>query len=716
MSNYNKSFNYQNGLQVDDDHLVVNPNGLVGIGTSVPEKLLDVRGSASISGILTSFGVNVGAAISVGPSIIIDAASGIITATKFVGAAGDLSGIVAIATDGFVAQAGSLSTTAKVGISTDNPVFELQVGGDPNTQIGFGVTGGNVLISGITTTQDLVVTGILTTKDLVTTGLSTFSTVSVTGFTTTNDFFTSGLSTFTGNIDANGNLDVDGTTELDGLNVDGSSTLDAVTTDGLLDINAGGQANTFKIEDLTSGRVVLAGTDGEIEDSANLTFDGSTLTVTGGVTVSTNIDVDGQTQLDELNVAGVTTFNDDVKFTGDNYDLQWDKSDDALEFGDNTFAVFGGSGDLKIRHNTTVSPNISQITNRTDSELEIVANQFTIKSGTGDKDFLTATVGAATTIFYDNQIRLETIGAGVSVFNELQIASLDGGTSALSTSFASIRYGDESGGATNSTRRSLDFINYDSGNINYYLNAGGFNGSGNYNWHRGFGNELMTLTGIGSLGIGVNDPISLLHVEGTSRFTGSAVFTNSVEVQSLTGNVTPTQVNVSGLSTFVGVVTAKNVFTDNLFSKNHDVSGIATANTGHITGTLSVGGAPKNGQNFDVNDGSVFGGAVNRFFINSTGEVGIKTTTIPIGITVNASDASVAAKAVGVGTVTLRSSVDLADAGTITTRFMIPPRVSSTERGSLSGVVAGAMIYNTTDNRLEYYNGSAWRQVTDAAI
>ena len=163
MSNYNKSFNYQNGLQVDDDHLVVNPNGLVGIGTSVPEKLLDVRGSASISGILTSFGVNVGAAISVGPSIIIDAASGVITATKFVGAAGDLSGIVAIATDGFVAQAGSLSTTAKVGISTDNPVFELQVGGDPNTQIGFGVTGGNVLISGITTTQDLVVTGILTT-------------------------------------------------------------------------------------------------------------------------------------------------------------------------------------------------------------------------------------------------------------------------------------------------------------------------------------------------------------------------------------------------------------------------------------------------------------------------------------------------------------------------------------------------------------------------
>ena len=178
----------------------------------------------------------------------------------------------------------------------------------------------------------------------MTTGLSTFSTISVTGLTTTNDFFTSGLSTFTGNIDANGNLDVDGTTELDGLNVDGSSTLDAVTTDGLLDINAGGQANTFKIEDLTSGRVDLAGTDGEIEDSANLTFDGSTLTVTGGVTVSTNIDVDGQTQLDELNVAGVTTFNNGVLFTG------------ISTFNDNIIVAeqkeiqLGGNKDLRLYH------------------------------------------------------------------------------------------------------------------------------------------------------------------------------------------------------------------------------------------------------------------------------------------------------------------------------------------------------------------------------
>ncbi len=48
-------------------------------------------------------------------------------------------------------------------------------------------------------------------------------------------------------------------------------------------------ADTAAIADLTSGRVVLAGTSGELEDSGNLTFNGSTLTVTGAVTASSTM-------------------------------------------------------------------------------------------------------------------------------------------------------------------------------------------------------------------------------------------------------------------------------------------------------------------------------------------------------------------------------------------------------------------------------------------
>ena len=73
----------------------------------------------------------------------------------------------------------------------------------------------------------------------------------------------------------------------------------------MLDINAGGQANTFKVEDLTSGRVVLAGTGGELEDSGNLTFNGSTLAVTGSQTVSGDIDVVGN-----VSIGGTLTYQD----------------------------------------------------------------------------------------------------------------------------------------------------------------------------------------------------------------------------------------------------------------------------------------------------------------------------------------------------------------------------------------------------------------------
>ena len=104
------------------------------------------------------------------------------------------------------------------------------------------------------------------------------------------------------------------------------------TTSGLVDINAGGQANSFKIEDLTSGRVVLAGTGGEVEDSANLTFDGSNLVVSGNVSLGgtltyqdvENIDSIGiitaqqgiQVLANGLDVTGFSTFKTGVNVTG----------------------------------------------------------------------------------------------------------------------------------------------------------------------------------------------------------------------------------------------------------------------------------------------------------------------------------------------------------------------------------------------------------------
>ena len=145
-----------------------------------------------------------------------------------------------------------------------------------------------------------------------TSGISTFSYLDLTVERNLDVGVQGGISTFRNNIDLNADLDVDGHTNLDNVSIAG-----VTTTSGLLDINAGGQANTFKVEDLTDNRIVIAGTGGELEDSANLTFDGSTLALTGSQTISGDIDVDGHTNLDNVSVAGVSTFAGAIDLNAD---------------------------------------------------------------------------------------------------------------------------------------------------------------------------------------------------------------------------------------------------------------------------------------------------------------------------------------------------------------------------------------------------------------
>jgi len=97
---------------------------------------------------------------------------------------------------------------------------------------------------------------------------------------------------WTNNVDVPGTLDVTGATTLDStLDVDGQSTLASAA-----------------VSDLTEDRVVIAGASGELEDSANLTFDGNELGITGTLDVSSNGTIGGDlTVVGDLTVEGVTT-------------------------------------------------------------------------------------------------------------------------------------------------------------------------------------------------------------------------------------------------------------------------------------------------------------------------------------------------------------------------------------------------------------------------
>ena len=75
-------------------------------------------------------------------------------------------------------------------------------------------------------------------------------------------------------------------------------------------------ANSFsgivKASNLTSGRVVFTNTGGQLEASGNLTYNGTTLVSGSPFDLNGDLDVDGHTNLDNVSIAGVSTFSGNV--------------------------------------------------------------------------------------------------------------------------------------------------------------------------------------------------------------------------------------------------------------------------------------------------------------------------------------------------------------------------------------------------------------------
>ncbi len=244
----------------------------------------------------------------------------------------------------------------------------------------------------------------------VTSGISTFYDTTQSTSATTGAVIINGGVGIAKNVNIGGNLTVTGTTTFNG----GTLTLGDANTDNIVfggevdsniipdddnthdlgssskqwkDIYIHGvgyidsiSADTAAISDLTSGRVVLAGTSGELEDSGNLTFNGSTLAITGSIDLSADIDVDGTANLDILDVDGASNFGADVVFAGDAANITFDKSTDDFVFNDNAGAVFGTGLDLKIYHDGN-----SKVQNTNDScDFRIQSNSVEIKPNTTD--------------------------------------------------------------------------------------------------------------------------------------------------------------------------------------------------------------------------------------------------------------------------------------------------------------------------------------------
>ena len=694
MANIKKNFNFRNGVQVDDDNLLVTDTGLVGIGTTIPNEALDVRGNVVVTGFtstttaqigvltVTTFVPNqiTGAGLSVFSGIVTAQGAGILT---YFGDARNLQGMPTSQWEDKDVGLGFTSiynTGGNVGVGTEDPRTTFQVGNNVDAgEKGVGISSvGNINMTGILTATSLIgnltgdVTGRITgdiVGDVNSSGISTFVTLDVNGdsdfdgHTHIDNMSVSGVSTFTGIIDGNGGASIDNVR----IGIAGDNEID--TSTGNLTIDSAGGTVTVDDQFAVTGVSTFTGA---IDANGSATINNVRIGVTDDNVIDTssgNLRVDstgGTTTIDDqLGVTGVTTFSQDVAVAG----LTTTKN-------------------LQVTGTTTLSGAV----NATSIEVPNVA--VTTKLGVGTTDTPVSDIQVTKSSLAEVQICSTGSIAQLNVGKEV-------GTSKTHTS--QIRFGGGAGAPYSASGTSLDIINYDTGNFNYHISGNNANAvAGDFHWHKGINSSrLMTLTGIGgSLGIGKTQPSQNLDVEGGGAFSGNVSVGNNLTVGGalignvqgqLTGNVSGTLQGNSNAT--VGISTLNNL----------TIAGIATISEASIT-SIGIGTNPDITRPFRIND------AVNeRVFVSSTGTVGIQTSTILPGVGINASQTTLSVGAIGVGVTVVHKAVDFSNAGLSTNRMMVPPKVSST--AGLQNPVQGALVFNTTANKLQFYNGTSWVNV-----
>ena len=675
MPNYKKSFNFRNGVQVDDDNFIVNPNGLVGIGTSVPREFLDVRGTAKIVGVATikTTFIEEGAIVSGVATIgqvevgITSVLSGIITATSTTGVVtyfGDGGRLINLPTSQWIdvnpgLGFSSIYSAGYVGIATELPYNALQIGGTADDMDSPGV--------GINSTGDIKATGIITTRQLSFEGPE----ARITGVTSIID-----------------------STALPLLTVSQlQSGVDALKVDGSIDAN---------------GRIVGAATSNVIP-FLYATYDDlpSPVTYHGAFA--------------HVHASGKALY----AHAGNWFELVNKEADARIGTGTEGFNL--GSGDVVILNASEIKSGFSTIGVSTVTDILHVGTGGTILANNGQF------IGLGTVLpTSDIQIRKPSGVAKIEIVSEGDSSVLSIGQSVgVGASSAAMKFG--------VADKTLDIVNNDTGDFNLVLHGGPAGlSTGNFNFVNGQSNgDMMTLTYQGDLGLGVVSPQHKLHVVGTSTITGNAFVGGNFKIGGSIDagtfnlpNVIPSKINNAGVNTFgkvyvnssIGAGTSVGVGT-----ADPQVSFDATAKTGLI-GRLGINTSNEYTSN-PVSGSLVVGGQA------SFGAIGVGTTSIaylfnqqftPIfscfkpaafyNSQVRVFNAGLLCdenSLLGVGTHEPLAAVDFAKAGSgggigvSSSRAMRTPHSTNAQR---VGVITqtGSIIYNTDAGEHQAYCDDEW--------
>lgn len=618
MANYRKSFNLRNGVQVDDDNFIVNANGLVGIGTSIPTEFLDVRGNIKVVGLVTASsvstpnlqvaGVATFTSLTDGTTRI---SSGIITAsTGIVTYYGDGKGLTNIPTSQWVdvnpgTGYSSIYAAGTVGIANTMPYYFLQVGGNPDTTSGVGINSAG----------DIKATGIVTATSFVGSGI--------------------------------------GVTQIVASNIE-SGTLSNSRLPSNINISGVVTATSF-IGNFIGNVTGTASTAQTLTGTPNITVG----VVTAMKIIADSIEV-------TATPSGITTISK------------------LLHVGTGGTA-FAASESGRIGVGTAVPTSDVQVRKSNGTLVEVISDTSQARISIG-----------------------QSVGAGKST--------------------AVLRFGD--------TLKNFDIINNDTGSINMYLHNGPSGvGTGRFSWIYGQNNnELVSLTYNGNFGIGITNPSSNLHVVGTSTVTGNANFGSNVTITGnlVAGSITlPSVISDSNLNNSSGVSTVTNLLVAPVgvgsigINTTDAIAGLDARAVDGLFNRIGVNTSSFGTELLNVNGASRFG-SIGIGTSASTAGAGLvitneiqqynSTTTLTNSILY-----VVGTSGVGIGTTSVRAALDCADAGKInpgllpgegtgSRAYFLPPRLTNTQRTGLT-TEAGAIIYNTSTNKHQGWNGTTWNDL-----
>ena len=664
MANYNKSFNFRNGVQVDSDNFIVNASGLVGIGTSVPTRFLDVHGTSALRG---------------------------------------QTDITGVTSTGALRVAGIATFHGDVGIGTTNPTGNALVG---NT---------NVLNVGVVTANYFFGSG-LYMDDIV-------------GFTTDGWIVHQAKNTVGTRTGIATHLKVGiGTTEADNaydLMIGQNPTNAGV--EGIGFVGETGDSSGFGNQIIMSGQIQANSFVGIGTELTQLNAD---YLATG--TISNN----------RLPVIDNTKFPNPTILDSGNGTLRAEFVQLGATTGVVTAGIFTGTS------SKFYGEHIGDVTGNADTATTLNSNSNVKTSGTLDANSLVGaglsvsqSIGLSTT---SPNGELHVVGVNTTDAATIQVTSpeqaskliLGLNANAQDNNNGVLQFGNRSAGLPYSQPGSLDLINYSTGthqgNVNFYCDGSGVGlNTGSFYWHGDGSTRLAALTYEGNFGIGVTAPQQKLEVNGIGTFVSSLFAGFDLEV----GNDLRVVSGVASAPAFIGDFYGKDVGSvvdiTSIGCTNLTVTGVTTIS--YIN--LGIGGNIINGDpaqifNVPAADGHLIvsdggGDGDNVSWFSDAGFLGIKTDTDysdasgsgSIGLAVGRG--AMFRTFIGVGETNPTCGVDFSTASDdITRRFMVLPKLTTTQRNALSGsaVTDGALIYNITTDHLQFYNGSSWREITDTSV